>query len=62
MKNILEFSMDQLHEVERGLVLRVAECKKMHTQSKAGVDKQQWGEQLTCAVNTLAFVEDIART
>jgi hypothetical protein len=61
MKKTLEFSMDQLFEVERGLVLRVAECKKMIAQVKSGVDKRQWGEQLTCAANTLALVEDMAR-
>lgn len=61
MKRTVEFSANQLFEIERGLQLRVAECKTMTAKAKSIPDKHQWGQQLTCAMNTLAIVEDMAR-
>lgn len=57
MKKTLELNADQLHEVVRGLDLRVTECEKMLKRSKSEQAQREWTEQLVCARMTLERVE-----
>lgn len=47
MKKSLELSTDQLHEVVRGLDLRVVQCEKMFKRSKRVEAQREWTEQLS---------------
>ncbi len=44
MKKIIELGSDELHEVVRGLDLRVAECEKILQRSKGAQAQREWTE------------------
>lgn len=59
MKYPLQFSADQLFEVQQGLELRIAYCEKKLAQVRFEKAKSEWGHQLFCARRALAHVEDV---
>ena len=62
MKQVLELSAEQIFEIERGLSLRVAQCKRRSMTATSTAGKLKYFEQLTCAVSLLQVVQALALT
>ena len=58
MKYTLQFSADQLFEVQQGLELRILFCEKKLARVRSEKARTEWGHQLFCARRALAHVEE----
>lgn len=58
MKHTLNFTADQLFEVQQGLELRITFCEKKLARVRSDKAKSEWGHQLFCARRALAHVEE----